>query len=421
MVNRSMPPDRSATSSKEEKKSSRDRPGSERAKPRRDYDVPELSCAEGGVAHANAEIMLARQALIESEARFRAFMTHSPMASWIVDIDGRYQYASPIYYRMFQVPTADLVGKQIGEIYPPTLAEKYLASNRAAIKAGLPVESIQPGVLPDGGLGEYLVVKFPIRDTNDRQLLCGMALDITERRQTEAQLRDANARLQGLAAAQAAHLRELAAELTRAEQRERDRLYELLHDDVQPLLVAARLSLSSLGSHTPQADCLRVTAEACGHISRVIEVARSLSLQLSPPLIRERGLRPALESLCRWVRDNHGLEVILVSESDVEPQEMELRLLCFNAVRELLMNIVKHAAIECATLTLELLDTAGLRVTVVDHGVGFDPAIISSGSGSGLAAIERRLNMFGGSLRIDSVPGQGTRAAFTVSMGSSAR
>ncbi|MFH1872506.1 MAG: PAS domain S-box protein [Pseudomonadota bacterium] len=361
-----------------------------------------------GVTQDVTQINEARQALSESQERFRAFMTNSPVASWIVDAEGRFQYVSPIYYKMFKVPAPDLFGKLISEVYPPLLAERYLRSNQDVIAAWQAIESMQPGLRADGSDGEFLVVKFPIRDAGERPLLCGMALDITERRQALVQLRDANERLEHLAAEQAAHLRELARDLTHAEQRERDRLYELLHDEVQPLLVAARLSLSGLGSRTPPEDRLRVAAEACQHISGVIDVARTLSFQLSPPLIRERGLSPALESLCHWVRDNHGLEVELNSAPEAESDDMALRLLCFNAVRELLTNTVKHAGSSHAKLTVDLVDGDTLRITVADRGSGFDPATITSGSG--LSAIERRLSMLGGSLQIDSRPGQGTVA-----------
>jgi len=361
-----------------------------------------------GITQDVTLIKEARQALSESQERFRAFMTNSPVASWIVDGEGRFQYVSPIYYEMFQVPTTDLVGKLISEVYPALLAERYLRSNQEAIGAWQAIESMQPGLRADGSEGEFLVVKFPIRDAGQRPLLCGMALDVTERRQALVQLRDVNERLEQLAAEQAAHLRELAGELTQAEQRERDRIYELLHGEVQPLLVAARLSLSSLSTRTPPEDRLKVAADACRHISGVIDVARTLSFQLSPPLIRERGLSPALESLCHWVRANHGLEVELNSAPDAESDDMALRLLCFNAVRELLMNAVKHAGASYARLTLDLVDSDTLRITVADRGSGFDPASITSGSG--LSAIERRLGMLGGALQIDSRPGQGTVA-----------
>ena len=235
-----------------------------------------------------------------------------------------------------------------------------------------------------------------------------MALDITEQRQAIAQLRSANHRLENLAAEQAKHLREIASELTCTEQRERDRLQELLHDNIQPLLVAARLSLCGLHPGTPTLDCLRVSTQASEHISKVLQVARTLSQQLSPPLIRERGLNPALESLCHWVRTNHMLSVHLDAAPEADPEDIATRLLCFNAVRELLMNVVKHAGTKQAHLKLELADPHTVRITVIDHGIGFDPEALTNGTG--LPGIRRRLGMLGGCLRIESKPGLGSAA-----------
>lgn len=225
-------------------------------------------------------------------------------------------------------------------------------------------------------------------------------------------LRQAQAELESLTIRQAAHLRELAGDLTHAEQHERDRLHELLHDELQPLLVAARLSLSGLGPQSAREDCLRIAAEACVHLSHAIRMARDLSLQLNPPLIRERGLNAALASLCGWVRENHGLVVELSGAPDAEPEDMALRLLCFNATRELLLNVRKHAGTARVALTLQRSNDGFLRITVADHGDGFDPDAISGGSG--LAAIKRRLGMIGGVLRVESCPGQGTVATLKV-------
>lgn len=230
--------------------------------------------------------------------------------------------------------------------------------------------------------------------------------DVSERRQALTDLRATNERLEDFSVEQAAHLHRLAGELTRAEQHERDRLYELLHDEIQPLLVSARLSLSSVTPRTTADDGARIAAEACAHIKQTLKIARSLSLQLSPPLLRERGLIAALEVLCQWVHDNHRLSVALRAEAGAEPADQAKRLHCFNAVRELLMNVVKHAATENVELTLELDPSNRLRIVVADRGCGFDPD--ASVSGTGLSNIERRLQMFGGVLHLDTQPGQGT-------------
>lgn len=263
--------------------------------------------------------------------------------------------------------------------------------------------------------GSVLVVNADcLRTTtsNSAPMLRMSLSDITERRNADLLLKEAYEHMANLAAEQSAHLREMAGELTCAEQREHDRFYELLHDEVQPLLVAARLSLSSLSERTPPGEALRVAGEACRQITLVIQVARTLGLQLSPPLIRERGLNPALESLCRWVKNNYGLEVDLSTTADAEPKDMALRLICFNAVRELLMNVVKHAGTAHAALNLTLDSPNILRITLSDRGKGFDLEAITNGSG--LAGMARRLDVFGGSLQVESQPGHGSVATISV-------
>jgi light-regulated signal transduction histidine kinase (bacteriophytochrome) len=236
--------------------------------------------------------------------------------------------------------------------------------------------------------------------------------DITEHKQAAAHLDEARSRLEGLAARQARHLRALAKELTHAEQHERDRLHELLHGGVQPLLVAARLSLSALNPRTPAEQGLRVAVEACERISQALEATRTLSLQLMPPLALEQGLKPALESLQRWVKKNHDLDVMLDTESAAEPADAQVRLVCFNAVRELLMNVVKHAGVSHATVRTRAVDAETLAIAVHDTGKGYVRA--RPAHGTGLAGIARRLNMFGGSMRVDSRPGQGTEVTLSV-------
>jgi signal transduction histidine kinase len=234
----------------------------------------------------------------------------------------------------------------------------------------------------------------------------GITQDITARRETEELLKKANDRLAAVAAERAANLRELSAALTLAEQRERDNLYELLHDHVQPLLISVRLGLSGLGEHSPQQLMLQTVRETIVQISRVIVTLRTLSIELSPPLIRERGLVPALESLGRRFQPNYGLKLKLTHGPDTEPASMPIRLLCFNAVREALMNVVKHAGTQEVTLDLQREEPDMLRVVVRDHGAGFDPE--REPGGSGLASLARKLGMVGGTLSVESFPGDGT-------------
>ncbi len=131
----------------------------------------------------------AEQALRQSEARFQAFMNYSPMAAWISDRDGIMVYANQTYFNTFQLPTRELIGKSIFEIYPSEIARRYLESIQTAIRTQQVLEAVEPAIRADGTSGNFLVYKFPVFEGGDRQLVGGIAIDITERQQAETELR----------------------------------------------------------------------------------------------------------------------------------------------------------------------------------------------------------------------------------------
>jgi PAS domain S-box-containing protein len=253
-----------------------------------------------------------------------------------------------------------------------------------------------------------------VRSAQDATVWRVTLSDLTET-QAARQLSDANAQLETLAVKQNMQLRELSTQLVHAEQRERERIYELLHDEVQPLLVAARLTLINLGAHTrrPGCGCCQpVAVKASDQIGQVIQIASNLSRNLNPPQLYQRDLLLALASLGQWIKTHHNLNVELTGEAVIEIADGALRRLYFNVVRELLMNVVKYAHTAHATLHTAILDDDRLHITLTDHGTGFDTDAVITGTG--LAAMTQRLHMAGGSLQIVSSPGHGTIATLSL-------
>jgi signal transduction histidine kinase/ActR/RegA family two-component response regulator len=206
-------------------------------------------------------------------------------------------------------------------------------------------------------------------------------------------------------------LRVLASELTLAEQRERQRLALVLHDGLQQLLVGARLRLALLERHSP--DGMSSAAAGVSELlGEAIETSRSLSAELSPPILREAGLVPALEWLARWMREKQGLEVEVEVQGPSGAIGGEVAVLLFQSTRELLFNVVKHAGVSSARL--QLAEHGGfLRITIADEGCGFDPGRLRAEGGTvgglGLFNIAERLDLLGGRMEIDSAPGRGSR------------
>jgi len=209
----------------------------------------------------------------------------------------------------------------------------------------------------------------------------------------------------------AQQLRALAAALTMAEQRERQRLAQLLHDGLQQLLVAAKFRLGALERLPDQA--VRDAAHEVGVlVSESIVSSRSLTYELSPPVLRQGGLVPALTWLVRWMEGTHGLEVRLKTVPDIPPIGEEVAILLFLATRELLFNVVKHAQVKVASVEVSSRATE-LRVLVADEGSGFDPKQLQvaggTAAGFGLLSLRERLDLMGGHMEVDSAPGRGSR------------
>ncbi len=131
------------------------------------------------------------EALRESEERFEAFMDNSPAVAFMKDEEGRFAYANKPFERRFNLNKPDWSGKTDLELWPATIAEQMRANDRAVLSAGTSKELEETMPTPDNRLHSWMVFKFPLRDTSGRRYLGCIALDITERKQLEAQFRQA--------------------------------------------------------------------------------------------------------------------------------------------------------------------------------------------------------------------------------------
>jgi PAS domain S-box-containing protein len=211
----------------------------------------------------------------------------------------------------------------------------------------------------------------------------------------------------------ASQLSMLAAELVRSEERERKRISQLLHDQLQQLLAAALYGLEGFRSERRGA-AFRENIESMSELlKQSMKVSRSLTSELSHPALSEPDLREALSWIAGWMKEKHGLAVEMKGSKAVILEAEEKRITLLQAVRELLFNVVKHAGVKTARLSLSLTPDGRALITVSDKGVGFAMDRISlpeSGSGGiGLLRIRERLALAGGGLEYESTPGKGSR------------
>jgi len=225
-----------------------------------------------------------------------------------------------------------------------------------------------------------------------------------------------------IAEARAVQLRALAAQLTQTEQRERVRLAQVLHDDLQQLLVAAKMWAGMLKAQSQGGDMAATAAQVEELIAKAIQSSRSLTTELCPPALYETGLVSALEWLAGWMHSTHGFTVNMALEGNENPQAMpdHVKILLFQSVREVLLNVVKHAKVKSADLTAAFSD-GEVVITVADRGVGFDAAKTAArgtSGGFGLFSTRERIALIGGAVDFESRPGEGTRVTLRAPLGS---
>lgn len=353
--------------------------------------------------------------LRESEERFRSVLRGGKVIIAHCDADLRYQW---VHNPRPDFDAAAILGKRDTELAQNEGVQQLEALKGAVVRRGLPLHQEISFPLSDG-VYIYDIQATPV--TGAAGEVTGvktLAVDITARKQAEEALRNLNAGLDHQVAErtaevqhQAEQLRMLASELIRAEERERRRMASILHDDLQQTLVAAKMRLVAIEAGATS-DQVRAPARAVQKlVAEAISTSRSLTADLTPPVLYDVGLVAALGWLAARMKEKHGLHVQVLAGEENEPDDQELRVFLFQAVRELLFNVVKHAGVSEAQVSLSRSE-GRMSVRVEDAGRGFDAAGMRGNQargGFGMFSLRERVRLMGGRLEIDSAPGKGTR------------
>ncbi len=232
--------------------------------------------------------------------------------------------------------------------------------------------------------------------------------------QNEKQIREMSAKREEEALRYQAQLRSLSSELSLAEERERRRIAVDLHDRIGHALAHASMKLRLLKDQILDARGVEKLNEINDLISQSILDTQTLTFELSPPILYDLGLEAALDWLAEQTQKQHGIAVEFIDDMEYKPIEEGLRILLFQAVRELLFNMVKHAQATRASISISREEDQ-VRIVIKDNGIGFEASKqkkdIKKG-GFGLFSIRERLAHQGGRLEIKSSPGMG--AAVTI-------
>jgi signal transduction histidine kinase len=212
-------------------------------------------------------------------------------------------------------------------------------------------------------------------------------------------------------------LRSLASQLSLTEERERRRIAMELHDSIGNTLALCKIKLGALQESLSSTGHAGHLDEIFEFIEQAIQSARSLTFELSPPVLHEMGLEVALEWLGERIRQQYRIPIQIEDDKQPKPMDDGVQVLLFKATHELLVNVIKHAQAQNARVSIHR-DCDNIRLSVEDDGVGFETSKIRCGAiitgGLGLFNIRERLSHIRGDLQIQSEPGHGTRVTIMV-------
>ncbi|HET9832031.1 MAG TPA: GAF domain-containing protein [Vicinamibacterales bacterium] len=319
----------------------------------------------------------------------------------IVSIDARrvIVYANKAFEMMFGWTANDLLGQPIARLIPSDFPDGR--DRRGGLQlvgmrkdsSTFPIE-VNVNHVPTSGGGRAFA----------------FVTDITEREERTTELERRTTQLS-----------QMAWDLTLAEHHAREQIAKTLHDGLQQLLAIVKLNLDQQVKLEQDAGAApsELLSVAKGQLDEAIAAARSLNLELFPPVLHRAGLPAALRWLSNWTREKYKLNVRVVADPRADSSRKDIRTLVFESVRELVFNAVKYSQADRVTLELAIDDADELCVTVKDEGVGFEPATLDERAkagemGWGLFRIRDRVTLLGGRFSIESAPGHGTRVRFVV-------
>jgi PAS domain S-box-containing protein len=362
----------------------------------------------------------------EHDRELRLLLETATQGIVSVDAGGRIVSANRALETMFGWERGELVGESVERLVPGSRRDLHVQHRMEYLAAPQPramgANLALVGQRRDG-------TTFPIEVTLNHVGVPGegrvfaFVTDTTERQRAAAALQERTGELER----RTLQLSRMASELTLAEQHAREEIAKTLHDGLQQLLVIASLNLEQQATRDRErgVEPNELLGQAADHLAQAIAAARSLSVDLFPPVLQHAGLPAALTWLANWTQQKYGLTVEVEVDPRADSPRKDVRTLLFESARELLFNAVKHAQADRVSLGLGLATDRELCIRVTDHGIGFDPATLLAASpagpiGWGLFSIRERLTLLGGRFTIESAPGHGARFLLIAPLGSAA-
>ncbi len=351
---------------------------------------------------------LAEEALKKSEEKFRTMVEASPDGVTTSSLSGEITYASKRAVELFGVALpSQLIGKGYLTLVAPENKKKAENVFGKILEKGT-IMNVSLILLQNDGSRFYGQISVTVI-TSETGLPEGLIIftkDISDNKNAENAIK-----------AYQQNLRSMASELNLAEEKERRRIACDLHDDLGQSLAMARIKISSIKNENVSEKVMEELVEMEKHVTHAIKNSRSLTYELSPPVLYEFGLTAGINWKLEQITSKHNLTANMEITEEIPALSEDLLILLFRSVSELLNNIVKHAQAKTVSVVVSM-DGHCLNIIVSDDGKGFNILDIEKrtdyASGIGLFSLKERLEYFEGTLNIDSAVGKGSKIYVSV-------
>ena len=318
-------------------------------------------------------------------------LRYTPAVVSIKDSEGRYTLVNSRYEELFGMSSEEIRGKSDYDIFPEDFADQSRRSELQVLEEGRSCQ-IEERMPHRDGVHTYLSVKFPLYNEHGAATsVCSISTDITELKRTQDKLR----RLSG--------------SIMAGQEKERAVIARELHDELGQVLTALRMDSVWMRNRLKASDLDAAdrALRMCDLIDKTIDEVRAIALRLRPSVLDDLGLIPALEWYTTELEKRSGIACIFNNQGVSKVNDM-VATAAYRIAQEALTNVVRHSGATHVEVSLQA-EQGFLELSVVDNGDGFNIGEFSESERLGLAGMHERAGLAGGTLEIQSQPGEGTR------------